>query len=169
MAIQTFNQKAGSFGSSDGGFLSRKSELTKNRSSWQKPKNILIIDDNEAEAKIVRANLHLVFGYDDIHIRDARTIGLAMDMIMEEMPDLIFLDDILPPSETATDTLPLIKRCNYNGPIIIVSGLLNVERRLKLNEAGASHIIHKDNLDSVSLGEVLEKLQGAFGPNNSTP
>ena len=158
MAISELVYSASNENGAEQSFLVRKSELTKNRSTWKKPESILIIDDNESEANIIRANLHILFGYDGINIRDARTIGLAMDLIMEEMPDMIFLDDILPPSETATDTLPLIKRCNYTGPIIIVSGLLNVERRLKLSEAGATHILHKDNMDSVSLGEVLEKI-----------
>lgn len=144
---------------SGGDFLTRKSGLTKDRGKLTDGfKEFLIIDDNAVDARVLKAVLHVMFGY-DVSIRTAKTLGAGLDEILANAPDVIFLDDILPPSDTALDTIPIIRKCDYAGPIIIISGLSDRDRMLKLRDAGASHVIHKDDIDSVSVGEALTKIQ----------
>ncbi|MBU2532532.1 MAG: hypothetical protein KKB37_07315, partial [Alphaproteobacteria bacterium] len=53
------------------------------------------------------------------------------------------------------ETIPLVQRAGYNGPIIVVSGEWDRERAIALRKAGASGSLHKDEVNSVALGEVL--------------
>ena len=63
---------------------------------------------------------------------------------------------ILPPSDTASTTIPFLRRCGYEGPIIVVSGEMTRSRRQELMVAGASDVIHKDDIDSVRISEALK-------------
>jgi CheY-like chemotaxis protein len=153
--------------SAGGDFLARKSNLTKSRSDMPAPADLLIVDDDTFDADRLRATLHLMFGY-DISVRRARTLGSALDCVIERQPELIFLDDILKPSDTATNTVPFLRRCGYEGPIIIVSGMVDRQRRAELAAAGAADVIHKDDLDSVRVAEALTRVFRDTSPNSGT-
>ena len=140
--------------SSGGDFLTRKSDLTRIRQRLPELSDILIVDDNTFDADSLRATLHMMFGY-GISLRRAKTLGSAIDLVIERKPDLAFLDDILPPSDTAMNTIPFLRRCGFEGPIIVVSGELTRQRRQQLMAAGAADVLHKDDLDSVRLSEAL--------------
>ena len=143
--------------SAGGDFLARKSDLAKSHSQMPQLADLLIIDDDTFDADRLRATLHLMFGY-DISVRRAKTLGSALDCVIERQPELIFLDDILKPSDTATNTVPFLRRCGYDGPIIIVSGMVDRQRRAVLVAAGAADVIHKDDLDSVRVAEALTRV-----------
>ena len=136
-------------------FLARKSDLTRMRAGIPGLKDVLIIDDNNFDADSLRASMNMMFGY-ALTMRRAKTLGSALDCVIERKPDLIFLDDILPPSDTASTTLPFLRRCGYEGPVIVVSGEMNRNRRQQLLAAGASDVIHKDDIDSVRISEALK-------------
>ena len=79
----------------------------------------------------------MMFGY-GLTLRRAKTLGSALDCVIERKPDLIFLDDILPPSDTASTTIPFLRRCGYEAAIIVVSGEMTRVRRQELLGAGPS-------------------------------
>ena len=97
-----------------------------------------------------------MFGY-QIKIRRASTLGAALDSVIERAPQLVFLDDYLKPSDNATHTIPFLRRCGYEGPIIVVSGAVDRQRRITLMRAGANDVIHKDDVDSVRIAEALNR------------
>jgi DNA-binding NarL/FixJ family response regulator len=140
-----------------GAFLERKSTLAIARQSYARYNDILIVEDTKLDADRLKATLHSIFGY-DIHTRHAPTLGSALDRVIERQPDLIFLDDHLKPNDNAAHTIPFLRRCNYTGPIIVVSGLLDRKRAATLLKAGAAVAIHKDSLDSGSIAEALAKI-----------
>jgi DNA-binding NarL/FixJ family response regulator len=142
--------------SSGSEFLAKKSDLTRLRQRMPSLADVLIIDDNNFDADSLRATLHMMFGY-GISLRRAKTLGSALDCVIERKPDLIFLDDILPPSDTATNTIPFLRRCGYEGPIVVVSGELTRHRRIELIGSGAADVMHKDDLDSVRISEALSR------------
>ena len=72
---------------------------------------------------------------------------------------MIFLDDYLKPNDTAVQTLPLLRRAGYDGPIVVISGEIDRRRQAELKELGAAACLHKDNVDS---GSVTEALNAAF-------
>jgi CheY-like chemotaxis protein len=136
-------------------FLARKSDLTRMRQRIPGLKDVLIVDDNNFDADSLRASLNMMFGY-SLTMRRAKTLGSALDCVIERKPDLIFLDDILPPSDTASTTIPFLRRCGFEGPIIVVSGEMTRIRRQELLGAGAVDVVHKDDIDSVRISEALK-------------
>ena len=140
-----------------GEFLERKSAMAIARQGRPRFNDILIVEDEKLDADRLKATLHSMFGY-EIVTRHAATLGSALDRVIERQPDLIFLDDHLKPNDNAAHTIPFLRRCNYAGPIIVVSGLLDRKRAATLIQAGAAVNIHKDNLDSGSIAEALAKI-----------
>lgn len=148
---------SGSDGARGSDFLARKSDLTRMRQRIPGLKDVLIIDDNNFDADSLRATLNMMFGY-GLTLRRAKTLGSALDCVIERKPDLVFLDDILPPSDTASTTIPFLRRCGYEDGIVVVSGEMTRTRRQELLSAGASDVIHKDDLDSVRISEALGRV-----------
>ena len=145
-----------------GNFLARKSDLTKTRKGLPDIDDILIVEDETFDADRLRATLHIMFGY-GIKVRRAKTLGSALDAVIESKPQVIFLDDYLKPNDNATQTIPFLRHCGYDGPIVVVSGDVDRPRRNMLVKAGAVDVIHKDELDSVRIAEALAKIRAA-GP-----
>jgi DNA-binding NarL/FixJ family response regulator len=144
-------------------FLARKSELGIARQDHKAFKDVLIVEDENMDADRLRATLRTMFGY-DLEVRRAVTLGSALDCVIEKKPDIIFLDDHLPPKDNASETIPFLRRCNYDGPIVVISGLLTQKRAAELIKAGAVTAMHKDKVDSGSIAEALVKVHAASAP-----
>lgn len=143
-----------------GAFLVRKSSVNKQRTELPKLHDILVIDDSDIDAKRLTATLRVVLGY-EMQVRRAATIATALDCVIERQPDLIFLDDVLKPSDSATETIPFLRHAKYVGPIIVISGEVTRARRVELRACGATEVIHKDDVDSVRLVEAMVKVFGS--------
>lgn len=143
--------------SSGGDFLAKKSGLVRNRSTLTGFADVLIIDDDMLDADRMIATLRVMFGY-DVVVRCASNIRDALSAIQAKQPDLIILDDILKPSDDGETTLPLIRAAGFAGPIVVISGQVTRTRRPTLLLAGATDVLHKDDVDSVRLAEALQKI-----------
>jgi len=146
--------------STGGNFLAKKADVTKTRMGHPAPSDILIVEDENFDADRLRATLHIMFGY-EIDVRRAKTLGSALDAVIERHPEVIFLDDYLKPNDNATHTIPFLRRCGYAGPIVVVSGEVDRQRRGVLIKAGAIDVIHKDDLDSVRIAEAMARMHEA--------
>ncbi len=144
----------GGFVSCGGDHLAKKSELVRARVRLGVFKSILIVEDETLDAERLTATLRVLFGY-DTQIRCASSLGDAVDRVMEQTPCVLFLDDILKPSTTALQAIPLLREAGYTGPIVVVSGEVTHARRSSLLAAGAGDVIHKDDVDSVRVAEAL--------------
>lgn len=122
--------------------------------------DFLIVDDETADAKWLVSALKLVCGH-DIRVRQAKSLGTALDALKAAMPQLVFLDDRISPVDNATNTLPFIRRAGYAGPIVIVSGAMTRQRATELIKLGAAAILHKDDIESARVAELLIEI---FGP-----
>ena len=138
-------------------FLVRKSDLAKTRQALPSYKDILIVDDENMDANRLVATMRTMFGY-DLEVRRAKTLLSAVDMVLARTPDFILLDDRLKPTDTALDSIPMIRRANYHGPIVVISGDLTRDRCAMLMAHGATETIHKDELNSVAIAAVLTRL-----------
>lgn len=148
---------------SGGDFLDKKSGLNKSVQELPKLSDILVVDDCNLDLKRLRATLHLMYGY-EISIRESNTLSSAIDEVMKATPQLIMLDDHLDlSSDRAHDSIPYLRHTGYEGPIIVVSGLATRKRRAELMEAGAAEVLHKDDLDSVRINEVLPDIMRNVG------
>jgi DNA-binding NarL/FixJ family response regulator len=137
-----------------GEHLARRSNVAQAKISLPDLNDVLVVEDTKFDEKHLTATLRLVLGL-DANIRVAHSLDQAIDAVLQSPPDVMFLDDYLKPNDSAAETIPLVRRAGYNGPIIVVSGDLYRERAIKLKKAGAADCIHKDNIDSVELGEAL--------------
>ena len=148
---------------SGGDFLDKKSGLTKSLKKMPKLTNVLVVDDCSTDIKRLRATLHLMFGY-EIDVREANTLSSAIDQVLKHKPQLILLDDNLELSaDRACDSIPYLRRVGYEGPIVVVSGVATRRRRMDLMKAGAAEVLHKDDVDSVRINEVLPGILDTVG------
>lgn len=142
---------------SGGDFLTHKSAVMRTRAGLPALRDVLIVEDENLDADRLFATLRVMFGY-TLDVRRANTLATALDAVLARMPELIFLDDILKPSDEATQSIPFIRRAGYTGPIVVVSGQATRSRRAILIEAGANEVVHKDDVDSVRLTEALDRV-----------
>ena len=119
--------------------------------------DVVIVEDETFDAKRLSAILNLVIGR-QATLRIAQSMNEAIDAVLQSPPDLMFLDDYLEPSDLALDTIPMVRRVGYRGPIVVISGELDRERLVELKKAGASGAVHKDELNSVDLGAMLVRI-----------
>jgi CheY-like chemotaxis protein len=152
-------------GGSGGDFLAKKSDITKLRKTLPALQNVLVIEDETFDADRLKATLRVMLGY-DLDVRRAATLGTAVDAVLASQPELVFLDDVLKPSDNALDTIPFLRRAGYSGPIVVVSGQVTKKRKLQLTAAGADDVIHKDDVDSVRLAESMIRV---FEPATGKP
>jgi DNA-binding NarL/FixJ family response regulator len=148
---------ASSSSGSGGDFLEKKSGVVRAKGNLPPLKQVVVVDDENLDADRMFATLRVMFGY-DVHVRRAATVGAAIDLVMTLTPDVVFLDDILKPSDDASQTIPFLRRAGYAGPIVVVSGQVTRNRRTVLLAAGATEVIHKDDVDSVRLTEALQRV-----------
>jgi DNA-binding NarL/FixJ family response regulator len=142
---------------SGGDFLAKKSDLAQLSKKLPKLAEVLIIEDENCDADRLRATLRVILGY-DLTVRRAATLGAALDAVIARQPELVFLDDLLKPADTASHTIPFLRRAKYEGPIVVVSGQVTRARKAELIGLGATDVIHKDDVDSARLTEALTRV-----------
>jgi len=151
---------------SGGDFLAKKSGATKARHKKLPLSKVLIIEDEERDLNRLIATLNLMFSY-ELEIKTAATLSAALDAAIGGKPDLIFLDDVLKPSDNADDTIPYLRHAGYDGPIVVISSRATRKRKAQLANAGATDIIHKDDVDSVRMSEALMRVFPSLGEEDS--
>ena len=117
-------------------------------------KNILIIEDEPRDSDRLASTLRTIFGY-DIEIRQCRTLGTALDAVVTNQPDLIFLDDRLGSIDKAEKSVPFLRTARCAAMIIVVSGQVDRRRRADMLLLGVGGVIDKDELDSTSICNTL--------------
>jgi DNA-binding NarL/FixJ family response regulator len=142
---------------SGGDFLAKKSDVVHQSKQLPKITQVLIVEDENFDADRLRATLRVVLGY-DLTVRRAATLGAALDCVIAKQPELVFLDDLLKPTDTASHTIPFLRRAKYEGPIVVISGQVTRARKAELIGLGATDVIHKDDVDSVRLAEALARV-----------
>ena len=142
---------------SGGDHLAKKSDSVHLSKQLPKVTNILIVEDETFDADRLRATLRVILGY-EIEVRRASTLTAALDAVIANQPELLFLDDWLKPSDRASHTIPFLRRAKYEGPIVVISGQATRARKAELMALGATDVIHKDDVDSVRLAEALARV-----------
>ncbi len=138
-------------------YLVEKSDLARLSKEMPKFHDIVVFEDERLDSDRLLATLRTIYGY-DIEVRRARTLTSGIDLLLAKLPHLVMLDDYMGPTDRADDALPLIRRAGFTGPIVVVSGALNRNRRTELLRLGVADAINKDDLDSGSIGKVLLQL-----------
>ncbi len=123
-------------------------------------RNILIIEDDQRDSDRLASTLRSIFGY-EIKLRQCPTLGTALDAVLEDQPDLVFLDDRMGPVDKAEKSVPFLRTARCTATIIIVSGYVDRRRRADIMKLGVNEVIDKDELDGLTICQTLVKSQAA--------
>jgi DNA-binding NtrC family response regulator len=157
--MQTLAQIAADFSSASSGrdHLEHRSRLKMRLSERAPITNILIVDDTSFDADVLGSVLRLVFDPEVgiRHVKFARDIRKA---VLDEMPQLLFLDDRLGHGTSAEVSLNVIRTAGCQLPIIVMSGLLTRARQIELRRLGVADVIHKDDMNVARVTEAVLKM-----------
>lgn len=134
--------------------LMTRSKLAQAMKDVPKYKNILIIEDNQRDSDRLASTLRTIFGY-DATVRQCRTLGTALDEVLGDQPELVFLDDRLGPVDKAEKSVPFLRSARYAGMILVISSFIDRRRRAEIMKLGVDEVIDKDDLDSTSICQAL--------------
>ena len=127
--------------------LMTRSKLAQAMKEVPKFKNILIIEDNQRDSDRLASTLRTIFGY-DANVRQCRTLGTALDEVMNDQPEIVFLDDRLGPIDKAEKSVPFLRTARYGAMIFVISSFIDRRRRADIMKLGVDDVIDKDDLDS---------------------
>lgn len=144
-----------------GRVLVQKSALAKARRDGYQFRHILVVEDELLPGDRLDGIIHAVLGY-EVTIRRARSLTTALDLAIQDKPDIVLLDDRLKPKDTANETIPFLRRVGYIGPIVVLSSLMTRRRQAELAQLGATHSLHKDDLDGTSFANAIDVVQRAI-------
>lgn len=116
--------------------------------------NILIIEDDQRDSDRLASTLRTIFGY-DADVRQCRTLGTALDELLSNQPEIVFLDDRLGPVDKAEKSVPFLRSARCAAMIFVISGHVDRRRRADIMKLGVDGVIDKDELDSTSICQVL--------------
>lgn len=137
-------------------FLVRKSDVAKARRDMAPLRDVLIVEDRKLDAERMVATLRTLLGYEPV-VRRANTLNSALDEMLKQKPDIILLDDRLV-SENANESIPMLRRVPFAGPIIVISSHMDRLRRIEVMKLGADDALNKDDVDSVEIAAILTRL-----------
>lgn len=113
------------------------------------PLRILLVEDNPADAALVRAELKR-WGGGLHHITHVARLAEAVPLLMRGHTDVVLLDLTLPDSNGIT-TVERIHVMARHVPIVVLTGFSNDDVGVACIEAGASDYLAKDELDAHSI------------------
>ena len=110
------------------------------------PIRILLVEDNEADARFVQAILEssTAFQFRMLHVD---RLSSAMEILSEREFDMILLDLTLP-DEDGIDTFLVLHKAHEDIPIVIMSGLDDEELAMEAVNRGAQDYLVKGTVDT---------------------
>jgi len=117
--------------------------------------DILLVEDNPGDARLIRELLVDEVGREGFQMRDAGTLADALKSIEERLPHLVVLDLSLPDS-FGLDTLYRIQTKDATLPIVVLTGNEDQEMALAAVKAGAQDYLVKHELSGRLLLKTLQ-------------
>jgi CheY-like chemotaxis protein len=118
---------------------------------------ILLVEDNETDQQLYG---HLLWynGYTVLHAADGET---AIEMALENQPDLILLDMVLEGELTGLDVAHRLRAEGLDVPMVALSARKREELGSAVEEAGISAYLEKPVDPFVVVKEVLHRVGGS--------
>ncbi len=139
-------------------FLRRRGVLMRSCQRTSPVREALLIAPKSPEASLAEAMLRLLHGY-DTHVGLARTLGAGLDLLLAGMPDILVVTDRLPPQDDAVGVLPILRRCGYRGPVVVIGVTGGRARARTLKQAGAADAIFHHEIDGARFAEAMVAAQ----------
>ena len=116
--------------------------------------SILLVEDNPADAELVRERLRDASGMSPFHITHARTLKEALETLQTTAFDVILLDLNLPET-SGLETLKRIRLRNSAIPLVVLTGTEDEPLALEAIKLGAQDYIPKSSMNAVLLSRIL--------------
>ena len=118
----------------------------------QKKASILIVEDDPEQ---LRAYTKALRGY---RLTCVNSGTAALEALAEHLPDVILLDHILADGELGVDFLPRLKDAAAHVPVIVISGTLDIKRKLQaLQGPKSAHYTLEKPVGLVELEATVEE------------
>ncbi|HEY7747886.1 MAG TPA: response regulator [Aestuariivirgaceae bacterium] len=124
---------------------------------------ILILDDDDHYALLFSTYLKLS-GVEGGAVRHASSAEGAIEQLRSFTPDMVFLDNRIPPSFDFRSSLTALRQAGYSGPVVVQSACLADEVFDEAEKLGVAEVIDKLKMNDDLLIELLEK-HTAFSRN----
>lgn len=115
--------------------------------------NVLLIEDNPGDARLVAAYLDQGSG-GDCEVRQASTLADGLSHLRRNPVDLVLLDLGLPDSQ-GLDALHQVRRLSPRTPVVILTGDDDEDQALHAVRVGAEDYLTKQSVDSVTLRRAM--------------
>jgi signal transduction histidine kinase len=117
---------------------------------------VLLIEDNPVDARLVREMLHDPDAHVgvDFELRVAERLEDGLAALAERQPDAILLDLGLPDSR-GLDTFRQVSQSTVRVPILVLTGLADLEMALETARLGGQDYLRKDELSSQLLQRAI--------------
>jgi DNA-binding NarL/FixJ family response regulator len=135
-------------------YLTKRSALLKQVQSLTRSLDVVYVEDSPLDARKITTSLRLMFG-PRLTMRHAATNAAISDLLKKSVPDIVLLDDRMNNNTQAEANIPLLRKRGFNGPIVILSGVLSPSRTATLRRLGVAAIVHKDDADGLRLTELI--------------
>jgi DNA-binding NarL/FixJ family response regulator len=114
----------------------------------------LVIEDAPRDSDRMASTIRAIFGYEAL-VRQCKTLGTALDEVLSDPPEVVFLDDRLGPVDKAEKSVPFLRTAKCDALIIVVSSYVDRRRRAEILKLAVDEVIDKDDLDSTSICQAL--------------
>jgi DNA-binding NtrC family response regulator len=118
------------------------------------PQSILLIEDNPGDRRLIKEMLNEIATF-NYQLSTAETLKEGIELIKNNQFVLILLDLNLPDS-TGNDTFDKVIEHTEQTPVVLVSGMTNLELSLSLIKKGAQDFIPKLDLNASLLSRTIE-------------
>ena len=119
------------------------------------PVRVLLVEDNPGDARLFRARLEDAEG--EYEVRHARKLEESRSLVGEFEPDLCFLDLGLPDS-AGSGTVERFRDAAPEVPVIVVTGLDDLDSAADAVRAGAVDYLVKDEITARSLSRTIRSV-----------
>jgi CheY-like chemotaxis protein len=117
---------------------------------------ILILDDDDHYALLFSAYLKLS-GVEGGAVEHAASTDSAVERLHNFAPDMVFLDNRIPPHADFRPGLKALREAGYNGPVIVQSACVADEIFDEAAKLGVAEVIDKLEMSDVRLMQLLQK------------
>lgn len=122
---------------------------------------VLIIDDDLVLCELYNAYFEAE-GMSDWYAQGESDLERALEIIATDKPEIIFLDNRLPPYDDFTESLQKIIDIGFTGPVVVQSACVDDEIFNQAEERGATMVQEKWQVSSSSLAETVRRLSSGM-------
>ncbi len=120
----------------------------------KKKQSILLIEDNPGDSRLIKEMIKDITSF-NYELIIAETLKEGCELIKKYTPILVLLDLNMPDSN-GKETFDTVKKLAIDIPIVLVSGLQDVDLSLSLIQDGAQDYILKQDLNNILLEKTIQ-------------